>query len=213
MQKSIPTHRPTNLPTNRCVPASVTQPSTLSLPANLPPSLSANPQWVTTRHPSPLGTVLIAATDKGVAGLWFEGQKYAPDGSQWPSHPDHPLLRQATAMLDGYFDGHTARLWTEAMPLDLSAGTPFQQRVWRALLAIPLGQVTTYGELSTAMGKPQSVRAVAAAIGKNPISIVVPCHRVIGKDGSLVGYAGGLARKAHLLGLEKAPVQFDLPTI
>ena len=91
------------------------------------------------------------------------------------------------------------------LPLDLSGGTPFQQAVWRALLAIPSGATTSYGALARALGSPTAVRAVGAAVGRNPISIVVPCHRVLGAGGALTGYAGGLARKQALLRLEGAP--------
>ena len=89
------------------------------------------------------------------------------------------------------------------MPLDLSAGTAFQQAVWQALLALPCGHTTTYAALSQSLGRPSAVRAVAAAVGRNPISVVVPCHRVLGSGGSLTGYAGGLPRKAALLALEQ----------
>ena len=89
------------------------------------------------------------------------------------------------------------------MPLDLSAGTAFQQAVWQALLALPCGHTTRYAALSQFLGRPSAARAVAAAVGRNPISVVVPCHRVLGSDGSLTGYAGGLPRKAALLVLEQ----------
>ena len=89
------------------------------------------------------------------------------------------------------------------MPLDLSAGTAFQQAVWQALLALPCGHTTTYAALGQSIGRPSAVRAVAAAVGRNPISVVVPCHRVLGSDGNLTGYAGGLPRKAALLVLEQ----------
>jgi methylated-DNA-[protein]-cysteine S-methyltransferase len=90
------------------------------------------------------------------------------------------------------------------LPLDLSAGSPFQQAVWQALLAIPRGNTTSYGVLSSRIGRPTALRAVGGAIGRNPLSIVVPCHRVIGSNGSLTGYAGGLDRKIALLQLEGA---------
>jgi methylated-DNA-[protein]-cysteine S-methyltransferase len=90
------------------------------------------------------------------------------------------------------------------LPLDLSGGTEFQQAVWRALLTIPSGQTTSYGQISQSISNPMAVRAVGAAVGRNPISIIVPCHRVLGADGSLTGYAGGLDRKTALLRLEGA---------
>jgi methylated-DNA-[protein]-cysteine S-methyltransferase len=148
---------------------------------------------------SPLGPITLAATPKGLAGIWFDGQKHAPDLSEWPLQQDHPVLQQAIAALHAYFQGQEMKF---SLPLDLSYGTDFQQGVWQALLTIKPGQTSTYSALSKTLGKPLAVRAVAAAIGKNPISILVPCHRVVGKDGSLVGYAGGLDRKAALLALE-----------
>jgi methylated-DNA-[protein]-cysteine S-methyltransferase len=154
---------------------------------------------VAARHASPLGGILLAATPRGLAGLWFEGQRYHPP-HDWPLQPAHPVLAQAMRQLDDYFAG---RRTTFDLPLDLQGGTPFQQSVWRALLAIPCGGRTTYGALSRGLGQPQAMRAVGAAVGRNPLSIVVPCHRVLGADGSLTGYAGGLERKTALLELEQ----------
>ena len=154
----------------------------------------------TTRTSSPLGEMLLAATDHGLAGAWFDAQRHWPDPSGWIDAPDHPVLREAARQLDDYFAGRRADF---DMPLDLSHGTDFQQAVWQALLHIPPGATTSYGTLSATIGKPAAVRAVGAAVGRNPISIVVPCHRVVGGDGSLTGYAGGLHRKTHLLALEQ----------
>lgn len=156
---------------------------------------------VQTRYGSPLGPMVVAATDKGLAGLWFEGQRHMPDSSGWPHAPAHPVLVQAVAQLADYFAGRRNRF---ELPLDLQGGTAFQQAVWAALLNIPSGATTSYGDLSGRIGKPAAVRAVGAAVGRNPLSIVVPCHRVLGKDGSLTGYAGGLERKSALLQLEGA---------
>ena len=160
-----------------------------------------DPSIVQARYASPLGPMVVAATSRGVAGIWFEGQKHMPDNSSWPVQPQHPVLLQATAQLDEYFNG--ARC-TFDLPLDLQGGTAFQQSVWRALLAIPRGGTTSYGLLSQRIGRPAAMRAVGAAVGRNPLSVVVPCHRVIGADGSLTGYAGGLERKTALLQLEGA---------
>ena len=160
-----------------------------------------HPSTVQTRYESPLGPMIVAATDQGLAGLWFEGQRHLPDHSAWPHAPQHPLLLQAVAQLRDYFAGRRSEF---DLPLDLQAGTPFQQSVWQALLAIPAGGTTSYGDLSQRLGRPSAVRAVGAAIGRNPVSIVVPCHRVLGRDGSLTGYAGGLERKSALLELERA---------
>ncbi|HUR87860.1 MAG TPA: methylated-DNA--[protein]-cysteine S-methyltransferase [Ramlibacter sp.] len=149
----------------------------------------------------PLGAMIVAATDRGIAGIWFEGQKHMPVHTGWRIDEAHPLLRQATAQLTDYFGGKRASF---DLPLDLEAGTPFQQSVWRALLAIPHGATTNYGTLSRLIGVPAAARAVGAAVGRNPVCIVVPCHRVLGTGGSLTGYAGGLDRKSALLKLEGA---------
>ncbi len=156
---------------------------------------------VCTRFDSPLGTVLLAATDKGLAGVWFVGQRHGPDASGWREDAEHPVLRETVAQLRAYFAGERTRF---ELPLDLQAGTPFQQSVWQALLAIPRGGTTSYAQLARQVGKPQAARAIGAAVGRNPVSIIVPCHRVLGTGGSLTGYAGGVERKAALLKLEGA---------
>lgn len=155
----------------------------------------------TTHIDSPLGGITLAATDDGLAGVWFDQQRHWPDTTGWQTDPDHPVLREAAAQLSDYFAGGCSHF---DLPLDLSHGTAFQQAVWQALLAIPMGKTTSYGALSAGVGKPAAVRAVGAAVGRNPISVIVPCHRVIGTDGSLIGYAGGLERKTALLELEGA---------
>jgi methylated-DNA-[protein]-cysteine S-methyltransferase len=150
------------------------------------------------------GSVYIAATERGLAGMWFTDQRHLPDVSLWTrcdeaSQPH--VIKEAHQQLQAYFAG---KLQQFDLPLDLSAGTAFQQAVWQALLAIPFGKITSYGALSSSIGKPLAVRAVGTAIGRNPIGIIVPCHRVIGADGSLTGYAGGLHRKEAFLKLEGA---------
>ena len=153
------------------------------------------------RHPSPLGTMLLAASERGLAGAWFMGQRHGPEGIPWPEVAGHPVLGLAAGQLDEYFAGRRSRF---ELPLDLAAGTPFQQSVWQALLAIPAGHTSSYAELGRRLGRPQAARAVGAAVGRNPVSIVVPCHRVLGTAGALTGYAGGLERKTALLQLEGA---------
>ncbi len=161
---------------------------------------------VTSTYVSPLGPVLVAASTRGLAGLWFEGQRHWPAGSGgWSAGPAHEVLRDTLAQLDAYFAGRLVRF---DLPLDLQGGTPFQQAVWQALCAIPHGATVSYGALSARIGQPAAVRAVGAAVGRNPVSIVVPCHRVRGRGGALTGYAGGLERKTALLrleGVEMAP--------
>ena len=161
---------------------------------------------VRTTVDSPLGTILIAATGKGLAGLWFtEGQRYLPPQltgeAPWPENSEHPVLKLVSQQLAEYFAGQRSAF---DVPLDLRCGTEFQQSVWQALLAIPQGDVVSYGEVSRRIGNPRAVRAVGGAIGRNPVSIIVPCHRVTGSKGALTGYAGGLERKTALLRLEGA---------
>ncbi len=156
----------------------------------------------TATHASPLGPMLLAASDQGLAGLWFEGQKHWPEGAtQWPADPAHPLLREAARQLDAYFSG---QLLAFDLPLHPQGATPFQESVWHALREIPRGATESYGALARRIGRDAAVRAVGAAVGRNPVSIVVPCHRVLGHGGALTGYAGGLARKSALLRLEGA---------
>lgn len=154
---------------------------------------------VTATYLSPLGAILLAATPHGLAGLWFEGQRHLPDSSGWTPDATHPVLVQAMQQLDEYFAGRRCEF---DVPLDLQRGTAFQQSVWQALLAIPRGHRVSYSVLSQRIGRPTAMRAVGAAVGRNPLSIVVPCHRVLGANGSLTGYAGGTERKAALLQLE-----------
>lgn len=158
-----------------------------------------------TQIATPLGPLLAAATAQGLAGLWFDGQQHHPGELPAPEQADHPHLAAAARVLAGYFHGEAATLradlWQQAVPLDLH-GTPFQCAVWQALLAIPAGRTSTYGAIAAQAGNAAAVRAAGAAIGRNPVSILVPCHRVLGRDGSLTGYAGGLPRKQALLQLE-----------
>lgn len=154
-----------------------------------------------TRFDSPLGRMLLAATDGGLAGVWFEGQRHGPDTTGWREDAGHPVLVEAIAQLRAYFAGERT---TFDLPLDLQAGTPFQQSVWNALLAIPNGGTTSYAALARGLGREKAARAIGAAVGRNPLSVVVPCHRVLGTGGGLTGYAGGLERKTALLRLEGA---------
>lgn len=158
-------------------------------------------QRICTHYDSPLGEMLLAATDRGLCGVWFVGQRHGPDTTGWREDPAHPVLEEAVAQLRAYFAGERQGF---TLPLDLRHGTAFQQSVWHALLAIPSGGTTSYAELGRRLGRPQAARAVGAAVGRNPVSIVVPCHRVLGTGGSLTGYAGGLERKTALLQLEGA---------
>lgn len=147
------------------------------------------------RFDSPLGPLTAAATARGLAGLWFDGQAHHPGRLDAPENPRHPVLAQARRELASYWkDAGT----TFGVPLDLQ-GTDFQRQVWRALRKIGPGRTSTYAATAGRAGSPAAVRAAGAAIGRNPVSIIVPCHRVLGRDGSLTGYAGGLDRKRALL--------------
>ncbi|MBX3610055.1 MAG: methylated-DNA--[protein]-cysteine S-methyltransferase [Hydrogenophaga sp.] len=157
---------------------------------------------VRSRIDTPLGPMTAAASPLGLVGLWFDDQRHGPAAELvegWSLAPDHPVLVRTREQLAAYFDEASGAF---DLPLDLSHGTPFQRSVWQALLALPYGATCSYGAVAERLQAPQAVRAVAAAIGRNPIGIVVPCHRVLGANGALTGYAGGLHRKAALLQLE-----------
>ena len=150
---------------------------------------------------SPLGRMVLAASPSHLVGVWFDGQSHQPSPDAWPVDDRHPLLVNAHRQLNAYFSNPAASF---DLPLDLSQGTVFQQAIWRALMGIVPGQTSSYGALSAQIGKPAAVRAAGGAIGRNPFSIIIPCHRVIGAGGALTGYAGGLARKTALLQHEGA---------
>ena len=163
-----------------------------------------DPNMAYAESASAQGNLYLAATPRGLAGVWFTDQRHLPDVSNWQRHDDasqQRILKETQQQLKAYFAG---KLQQFDVPLDLSAGTAFQQSVWQALLKIPFGKTTSYGALSSSIGKPLAVRAVGTAIGRNPIGIIVPCHRVVGADGSLTGYASGLHRKEAFLSLEGA---------
>jgi methylated-DNA-[protein]-cysteine S-methyltransferase len=148
---------------------------------------------------SPLGRLTLVAHDGVLAGLYFAEHTRRPDPGTFGARDDtgfEPALQQ----LDEYFRGERTRF---ELPLG-PAGTAFQHRVWALLRRIPYGQTRTYGQLAVALGDRGLAREVGAANGRNPLSVIVPCHRVIGADGGLVGYAGGLERKRYLLDLEGA---------
>lgn len=150
------------------------------------------------RIATPLGPLTAARSAAGLSGLWFDGQKHHPGPLSIPEDDGRdPVLSATAAALTAYFSGKPFTL----PPLD-PAGTAFQREVWQALLAIAPGQPSTYGALAGQLGRASAARALGAAVGRNPISVLVPCHRVVGADGSLTGYAGGLDRKQALLSLE-----------
>jgi methylated-DNA-[protein]-cysteine S-methyltransferase len=153
----------------------------------------------TTTMESPVGTLTLTAVDGRLTGLHMDGQRHAPAGStDWVR--DDAGLAGVVEQLEAYFGGSRS---TFDVPLDLQ-GTDFQRRVWTGLLEIPYGETMSYGELARRVGRPGASRAVGLANGRNPVAIIVPCHRVIGANGTLTGYGGGLDRKVWLLDHERA---------
>lgn len=155
------------------------------------------------RIETPLGTLTALATERGLAGLWFDGQKHHPGPLAVPVNEHDPFIVQAKHELVRWFASAEQRRAGFAVPLD-PQGTAFQRAVWQRLFEVGCGQVTSYGELARSLGMPSAARAVGAAVGRNPLLVIVPCHRALGSDGSLTGYAGGLTRKQALLDLEGA---------
>lgn len=152
-----------------------------------------------TTMPSPVGELTLIASDKGVAGvLWATERDGHAALKTCQLMPDHRWLKETQRQLVEYFAGERCRF---DLPLD-TQGTPFQKQVWAALQTIPYGQTSSYAQIASQVGSPKAVRAVGAANGRNPVSIIVPCHRVIGSNGKLTGFAGGLEVKAFLLKLE-----------
>lgn len=148
---------------------------------------------------SPVGRLKLVASDHGLAAiLWENDDPKRVRLNIVGEEKRHPVLLETERQLDEYFAGKRRKF---DVKLDF-AGTDFQKKVWRALLAIPFGETRSYGEIAAQLGNPKAMRAVGAANGKNPISIIAPCHRVIGASGQLTGFAGGLEAKAHLLGME-----------
>ena len=166
-------------------------------------------------YDSPLGGILLAADGIGLRGLWFDGQKYlARDLPAERIGQDTPALAEARRWLDIYFQGKEPDFLP---PVSFASGSEFRQEVWKILLSIPYGKTMTYGEIAACIAKKRgltrmSAQAVGGAVGHNPISIIVPCHRVVGTDGSLTGYAGGIDKKIKLLEYEHMDVeQFYVP--
>ena len=155
------------------------------------------------RVASPLGPLTLAATAVGLAGVWFDDQKHHPGELLAPEQPSQRWLTLGATELQRYFAGGLRQFTVALDP----QGTAFQQQVWQVLLHIPYGRFSTYGQLAQQLGRPAAARAVGAAVGRNPLGIIVPCHRVVGHGGALTGYAGGLHRKEALLQLEGAQLQ------
>lgn len=150
--------------------------------------------------PSRLGTLRLLATSKGIAGVYFEQHKHLRPDTDWCHDPASTLLQEAARQISDYLAGQRQNF---DLPLDMGQATPFQYQVWRALQTIPYGSTISYGQLAQRIERPKAVRAVGAANGRNPLSMIIPCHRVIAASGNLHGYAGGLERKRVLLEMEK----------
>lgn len=159
-------------------------------------------------YASPLGEITIAGMENAITGLWFDGQKYFGSTlSQNCEEKNLPVFEQADLWLDIYFSGKAP----DFTPPIFYKTTDFRKAVWEVLLKIPYGETMTYGEIASEIARQKGVpkmsaQAVGNAVGHNPISLIIPCHRVVGADGSLTGYAGGIDKKAKLLELEKAEI-------
>jgi methylated-DNA-[protein]-cysteine S-methyltransferase len=147
---------------------------------------------------SPVGVLTLVASDGELSGVYMEDQLHAPDASTLGERADAGF-EEAAEQLGEYFAGERMEFTLRTRLL----GSEFQRRVWRTVAGIPYGQTLTYAQLADAVGRLERLRAVAATNGRNPLAVVVPCHRVVGSDGSLTGYAGGLDRKRFLLDLER----------
>jgi methylated-DNA-[protein]-cysteine S-methyltransferase len=157
---------------------------------------------------SPIGALKLVGGDDGLAAiLWKRDSPHRVRLNLVGERKTHPVLVETERQLTEYFSGQRKKF---SLKLDF-AGTDFQNRVWEALLTIPFGETRSYTQIAKQIGKPKAVRAVGAANGRNPISIVAPCHRVIGSGGELTGFAGGLPAKAHLLSLESAAAAVRAP--
>ncbi|HSY17385.1 MAG TPA: methylated-DNA--[protein]-cysteine S-methyltransferase [Candidatus Acidoferrales bacterium] len=148
---------------------------------------------------SPVGELLLTADDSALTGVYFAGCNHVPaESKQWTRNPQHPVLQSAAKQLAEYFAGKRTAFSISLHP----SGTDFQEKVWREIARIPYGKTVSYSHLAKRAGTPDAVRAAGTATGRNPLSIVIPCHRVVGKNGALCGFAGGLERKQYLHTLE-----------
>ncbi len=153
---------------------------------------------------TPLGKLVVAGDREGIRKVDFQHGRFGPISipEEWDLDPSFPLLKRAAEQLSAYFEG---RRRSFSLPL-APVGTPFQRKIWEELRRIPYGETISYSELARRAGRPRAIRAAGAANGQNPISILIPCHRVLGKNGSLTGYGGGLGKKRSLLDLEGGKV-------
>lgn len=169
--------------------------------------------YYSSHYTSPIGSLMLAANEEAIIGLWLEGQKYFADTlpKEVKEDKNNPVIKQGKEWLDRYFAGEKPDI--SMLPLS-PIGSEFRQKVWEILCEIPYGKVITYGDIAKQMAfqmkkEKMSAQAVGGAVGHNPISIIIPCHRVVGAKGNLTGYAGGMDKKIKLLELEGA----DLSTL
>ena len=157
--------------------------------------------YYSTDYSSPLGKMLIVSDSEAICGLWFYGQKHFKSSfdESMVEKPDLTIFKKATKWLDDYFNGLNPEIDFKLNP----QGSEFRKKVWKILTGIPYGKTMTYGEIASQLSPTMSAQAVGGAVGHNPISILIPCHRVLGSNGKLTGYAGGIERKIKLLELER----------
>ena len=164
-------------------------------------------RYVSKMVDSPVGKLTLVATDEGLAAIQWQKDRPGRGGLSVEVEDDrHPVLLETERQLEEYFAGRRRQF---TVKLDV-VGTPFQRKVWNALLTIPFGETRSYGQIAAQIGNPGAARAVGAANGRNPVSIIAPCHRVIGSTGKLTGFGGGLDTKAQLLALEGSRTDFGL---
>ena len=149
---------------------------------------------------SPLGNLCLVSSEQGLAGVFFDHHAHHEQDENWVLNAEHPILLRTIVQLNEYFLGQRQQF---DLPLDQTQGTAFQQKVWTALRKIPYGETWSYQQLAFAINNPKASRAVGAANGRNPLTIIVPCHRVIASTGAMQGYSGGLSNKIKLLETEK----------
>lgn len=152
---------------------------------------------------SPLGNLCLVASEQGLVGVFFDNHAHHEHDDSWVLNAKHPILLQTIIQLEEYFLGQRQQF---DLPLDQTQGTAFQRNVWAALRKIPYGETWSYQQLALAINNPKASRAVGAANGRNPLTIIVPCHRVIASSGAMQGYAGGLSNKIKLLEIEKSSI-------
>lgn len=160
--------------------------------------------YFSTDYDSPLGDMLIVSDGESICGVWFHGQKYFPSFENLVRNDGLAIFCDVKDWFDDYFNGLNPKINFKLNP----KGSEFRLKVWRILSQIPYGEMLTYGEIASRISPAMSAQAVGGAVGHNPISILIPCHRVLGANGKLTGYAGGIDRKMELLKLEKIPFEY-----